>query len=294
MFYMKTITLPAGTKLYHSSSRKLSGGFPNSPNGNWFATDMFDSVVHIVRMTGRNGWGSHPMYMYVCETTKNLNLLLFENTNNARNFAMTMPNFNNSAMAGVPYYNMARFLCNQEPRKYNGWSMPNDQSQIMLCRPSEYVRFVKVMELKLPSGRPYLLHFRKSYEQRKLVNDKNRVFNYKLINVPFNKVVNSKYPPANAVYLVGRNAYYNHLGRRIENLNMEKLNRGFTINGVQKIKTGVQFTMQNKNQINTLKQRIKNAGGNVNSPWITDPYIIYVKNKSLCQRIKNKFICFGG
>lgn len=287
----KVTTIPVGTKLYHSSSRKLTSGMPNSPNGNWFATNVFDSVIHITRMTGKSGWHLHPMYVYVYETTKDLNVLLFENQNNSLNFAKKMPS-HNSSQWGIPYYNMARFLCSQNSGRYNGWSMPNDQSQVMLCKPHECIKFVKVTQLKFVTNRPYNINFRKSYERQKIIDQANKVYNYKLVNIPYNNLTNSRLPPTNAVYSIG-SKFYSSNGRNLANLNKNSLKRGFTLNGVRKIARGDYFRMYNGNQLNIIKSRIKAKTG-VDANYVGDLYIHYIKNMPFFRRVCNKFSCLRG
>ena len=45
---------------------------------------------------------------------------------------------------------LAKYLCNEG--KYDGWSFPLDQTQVMLCKPMSCLKLVKVLEIQLPYG----------------------------------------------------------------------------------------------------------------------------------------------
>jgi len=125
---------------------------------------------------------------------------------------------------------------------YDGWWFPNDQTQVMLCRPVESLRFVKVLEIKFPYGKPEGINFIKGNNKAQYVVDEaGRKYKYKLVKVKLSNLKNIYNVPRNALYYVTPMKstsqtldakYFTADGRPLPNLTQEKIKskNGFLIN----------------------------------------------------------------
>jgi hypothetical protein len=139
-----------GTTLYHGTVRRLPSGFPNRPSGNWFATDPLQSILHALSSAGRVE--NKAPYLYIYKVIRSPKIISFATANNfnryAKGLGFKLPKGMNTFAFESLNYNIAKRLC--ENKIYNGWWFPADQTQVMLCDPSKFLKFVKVLEIKRP------------------------------------------------------------------------------------------------------------------------------------------------
>jgi hypothetical protein len=253
--------IPPGKTLYHGTDSKFKDGYPVGKNGIWFATNPIQSILHVAV---RGKLPKKPMYFYIYKTVKPLKVLKFDSSKNMNNWAIRsgFPSNAGTYAFSNKDYQLATYLC--ERGVYDGWWFPNDQSQVMLCKPSELLKFVKVMEITFPYGRPNRIDFNKTGNTGKyIVSEEGRKYKYKLVNTTLNKLINIRDPPKNAIYSlrrIGNRAitYVNHMGKplSITPLNILSPN-GFNYNG-KRYFPGTSSTMYG-NQRNRLLERIKNT-----------------------------------
>lgn len=141
--------IKVGKTLYHGTLMRLAGGFPTSPGGNWFATDPQQSILHALKSAGFNQ--EKTPYLYIYKIIKTPRILKFNSGANFTAWANSKgirTNSNNGIQGTNKNYELARKLCTNG--EYDGWWLPSDQTQVMLCRPSGFLQFVKVLEIKRP------------------------------------------------------------------------------------------------------------------------------------------------
>ena len=147
--------LRVGKTLYHGTTRKLPSGFPTSPDGNWFATDPMQSILHATRSSGRDA--NKVPYLYIYKVTRLPKIINFASPNHFNAFAKSLgfklPKGINTFAFESLNYNIAKRLC--QNKVYNGWWFPADQTQVMLCDPSKFLKLVKVLEISRPPNAYY-------------------------------------------------------------------------------------------------------------------------------------------
>jgi len=270
----KIETIPAGKTLYHGTQNKFPTGFPIGTDGIWFSTNPLQSILHVgakgVGLTGNK----IPLYFYIYKTAKPIRVLKFDSSKNMNNWAKRheLNNGKGTFAFSNRDYKLAQYLCAQGV--YDGWWFPNDQAQVMLCKPAELMKFVKVMEITFPYGRPGKINFSKgSNTGQYVVSETGRKYKYKLINTSLNQLINIRAPPKNAVYsLRNRDQYnnslvklFNNLGRPLKvTVKQLKSPKGFKMNG--KLYFADAFSSMYGNQLNTLMKRISNQTSTNVSP----------------------------
>ena len=164
--------LRVGKTLYHGTNRKLPSGFPNKPDGNWFATDPMQSILHAVVYAGRNA--SNVPYLYIYKVTKSPRIIRFASANNfntyAKSLGFTLPNGKNTFAFESLNYNIAARLCKNNV--YDGWWFPADQTQVMLCNPSKFLKLVKVLHISRPPRAAYRMRTNNGMWKK---NNKNKI-----------------------------------------------------------------------------------------------------------------------
>jgi hypothetical protein len=162
-----------GKTLYHGTTQKLPSGFPNKPDGNWFATDPMQAILHAVVHAGRNA--NKVPYLYIYKVTNSPRIIKFASPNNfntyAKSLGFKLPNGKNTFTFASLNYNIAKRLC--QNNLYDGWWFPADQTQVMLCNPSKFLKLVKILRISRPPGVAYRLRFNNGMWKRK--NNKNKI-----------------------------------------------------------------------------------------------------------------------
>jgi hypothetical protein len=288
----KVETIPAGKTLYHGTSSKFYTGFPVGKDGIWFATNPIQSILHVaVKSGGLNG--KRPMYFYIYKTIKPLKVIKFDSSQNMNNWAVRsgFPAPPPTYAFSNKDYELAKYLCKEGV--YDGWWFPNDQSQVMLCKPSELLKFVKVMEISFPYGRPNRINFTKvNNKGQYVVDEAGRKYKYKLVNTTLNNLYNYRAPPKNAVYSLRKTGtssavYYNHTGKRISlTNNMIRSPNGFNING-KRYYAG-SFSSMYGNQEITMRNRIMAATGEPITKTSHDMMKITILNPNQKAKMEEK------
>ena len=95
---MSKPSLTLGTTLYHGTLSKLPNGFPNSKDGNWFATDATQSILHA--LASHKARQTHTPYLYIYKLINVPKITKFRDRNNLNAFASTLGfNTNYGSMA---------------------------------------------------------------------------------------------------------------------------------------------------------------------------------------------------
>lgn len=249
-------TIPVGKTLYHGSTRVLRPDFkfPKGDNGVWFAEDPLQSILHVSVRAG----DTEPLYLYKYKTKRPVNVIRFDSSMNMNTWAnstgFTFPRGKPLAFSNKDF-NLAGFMC--KAGMYEGWSFPNDQTQVMLCRPQECLKFINVKEIIFPSVKVPSSHFAFSIN-----NSKNKAMFEVVKNTPESRfrlerrrLNNLKtyrnYPiPKNAIYLAtdrknisGKILYFNSNGKQLMNLNKNKIKskNGFNLHGKRVYSSGRNF-----------------------------------------------------
>jgi hypothetical protein len=258
----KVEIIPRGKTLYHGTKSKFSSGIPMGKKGTWFATNPVQAILHAAVKSSE--FLDEPIYFYIYKTERPVRVLKFDSSKNMNNWAVRsgfeLPKKGTFAFTNQNY-KLAEHLC--KAGLYDGWWFPNDQTQVMLCRPVESLRFVKVMEIKFPYGKPEGINFIKGNNRGQYVVDEaGRKYKYKLVKV---KLSNLNKVPGNALYYVTPkkptsqtlNAkYFTADGRPLPNLTREKFKskNGFLIN--EKRYFSVNNSSISNENINKLRERI--------------------------------------
>jgi hypothetical protein len=138
---MKTIILHKGTMLYHGtvSGVSMPNNIPNRYGGSWFARLKRQAIYwSIFKRSTRN----EPV-VYTYRVKKDVQIIRLDDASNveqlSRNtgFTKVFKYTYNGKWNGL----IAERLCRNG--KYNGWELLSGQTQVMLCRPSEFLEFVK-------------------------------------------------------------------------------------------------------------------------------------------------------
>lgn len=164
------MVMRVGKTLYHGTTQKLPSGFPNKPDGNWFATDPMQAILHAVVHAGRNA--NKVPYLYIYKVTRVPKLINFASPNNfnayAKSLGFKLPNGKNTFAFESLNYNIAARLC--QNKVYDGWWFPADQTQVMLCTPSKFLKLVKVLHISRPPGAAYRMRFNNGMWKKKTNN----------------------------------------------------------------------------------------------------------------------------
>lgn len=281
----KVETIPVGRTLYHGSKFKLKSGFPVGKDGSWFATNPVQSILHVASRSSM--WKKEPMYFYIYKTTRPLKVIKFDTSKNMNNWAVRsgfkLPENSGTFAFSNQDYILAEYLC--QKGIYDGWWFPNDQTQVMMCKPQDGLRFVKVMEVTFPYGKPSRINFKKGNNRGEyIVDEAGRKYKYKLVNVKLNNLLNVKNVPKNAVYSarkMGNNnnsktLFFNSSGKQLPNMTRNKLRdpNGVLINGNKYYSTSYGSVSNIYN--NTLRERIREKSGlNLSDKsWWLDKYDI--------------------
>lgn len=286
----KVETIPVGRTIYHGSKFKLKSGFPAGKEGSWFATNPVQSILHVASRS--SAWQKEPMYFYIYKTTRPLTVIKFNSSKNMNNWAIRsgfeLPENAGTFAFSNQDYILAKYLC--EKGIYDGWWFPNDQTQVMLCKPKDGLRFVKVMEVTFPYGKPNRINFKKGNNRGEyIVDEAGRKYKYKLVNIKLANLRNIKNVPKNAVYSarrLGNNnnskmLFFNSSGKQLANMTRAKLRNpnGVLING-KKYYSSSYGSMPNIYN-NTLRERIFEKSG-LNLPtkkWWINKWDIMTENQ---------------
>jgi hypothetical protein len=296
----KIETIPIGKTLYHGTKFKLKNGFPDKKDGNWFATDPKQSILHVSSIG--SSYKDH-MYFYIYKTLKPIKVLKFDSGKNINNWAVregfNLPANGSFAFSGADY-NLAKHLCKNG--KYDGWWFPNDQTQIMLCDPKSLLKFVKVMEITFPYGKPAIKFESINNKGEYIIGKNGHRYKYKLSDLKLDNLVNITNVPRNFVYSSrkdGKNVYFNHSGNPITiSLNNKT---PIKINGIEYFLSGTSGPI-NKIYSNTLKKRILNKTGETmnnfrqNKLWTgnqRDEYLKKMRNRSVYLKERRRRIIEG-
>lgn len=287
----KVETIPVGRTLYHGSKFKLKSGFPVGKEGSWFATNPVQSILHVASRSSM--WQKEPMYFYIYKTTRPLNVIKFDTSKNMNNWAIRsgfkLPENSGTFAFSNQDYILAKYLC--QKGIYDGWWFPNDQSQVMMCKPQDGLRFVKVMEVTFPYGKPSRINFEKGNNKGQyIVGEGGRKYKYKLVNVKLNNLRNLTNLPKNAIYSateIGNNynilkvIYFNSSGKQLPSINHNKIRspNGININGKKYYTTSIGSLSNVYNR--TLRERIlEKSGLNLNPrKWYTSKVNIITPNQ---------------
>lgn len=191
--------MSVGTKLYHGSSERISGGFPNKATGSWFSTDKKQSIWHAL------AGGLHQSVLYEYEVIKPLRIKHFPSIANFNKWALNQghnfPTGFKSFVYGSGNIKVASKMC--AGPDYNGWALPSLQRQVMICRPKEFLKLVTVYKIKSNAGKNNF-NFWTSPNGNVLWKPNNSV-TYNIHQVKINNLENLHEPPSNRLY-----HYFNH------------------------------------------------------------------------------------
>ena len=247
----------SGKYLYHGTLRKMPTGFPNRKDGNWFATDPAQSILHAVQHSGSSD--NRTPYLYIYKVINTPKLIKFETVNNFNKFAKGLgfkleKKQKTFAFSGEDY-SIARRLCSNGI--YDGWWFPADQTQVVLCNPSRFLKFVKVLKINRPAKGWLNTRFKKGMF-------KNVNFN-KVSTVPvkLNNVININQPSPNHMYLVsprdGNEKLFDHNGNPV---NMNKNTKTFNFKGKSyRVAGSLTLGRMSSNKATVVANRIKARTG---------------------------------
>jgi hypothetical protein len=254
----KVDTIPVGKTLYHGSKYKLGTGYPTGDKGIWFATNPVQSILHVASRSGSNV----PNYMYIYKVKTPLKVIKFDSGKNINNWAVregfTLPNNTKTFAFSNKDYQLAEYLCKQGV--YDGWWFPNDQTQVMLCKPSELLNFVKVMEISFPYGKPYhgsIKWVKGNNKGQYIVSNSGRQYKYKLTNIKLNKLKNITNVPKNSIYYnLETNIFFDSTGKQLPGITRRSYfsNNGFNMNGKKYYRSG--GGSMNRDHEKKLRERI--------------------------------------
>jgi hypothetical protein len=178
----KVYILKAGKTLYHGSSGKFE--FPNRPGGTWFATDPRQSIYYAMRG-----------FMYVYKTKRDLRLLRFDSSKDMNNWAyrsdFSLPANETTFAFTTLNKNLSMKLCRDG--LYDGWWFPNDQTQVMLCKPESCLLAPKIYKIEAPYGIPSIENVLNQNKFMYRVRNSNARYKFKLTKTTHNLNANSIY-----------------------------------------------------------------------------------------------------
>ena len=232
---MSKPSLTLGTTLYHGTLSKLPNGFPNSKDGNWFATDATQSILHA--LASHKARQTHTPYLYIYKLINVPKITKFRDRNNLNAFASTLGfNTNYGSMAFTnANANLAREVCHYT--KYDGWWFPSDQAQVMLCNPAKFLKFVKVLKINLPAKGYTKVRFNTTPLFSGWV--KANANKFSTMPIRLNNIINNNQPSNNSIYVIptfvhgNSPAYFSSHGKRLPNINYNKnkyIHKGRSLN----------------------------------------------------------------
>jgi len=131
--------------LFHGSGSLLKKGYPTAAGGSWFAKSPHQSILHAIARTG-----NAPAYLYVYHLKKTPKLI---NINSSANFNklgihLVREAPENGWAFSNANYRVAERLCEITPKLADGWHFPKDQTQVMLCKPKEFLELYKAYKIE--------------------------------------------------------------------------------------------------------------------------------------------------
>lgn len=170
--------------LFHGSKVPLTGGYPNKPEGSWFAKSPHQAILHAV---SRSQGG--PTYLYVYhlkERPKLIDIKSSENFNKLGVHVLRKIPFGTWAFSNKNR-NISKKLCEITPKIADGWHFPKDQNQVMLCRPKEFLELYKVYKIS-GSEHSKLVNFKVNWAGNEGYWKRPRGLRYGLTPVNFKSV----------------------------------------------------------------------------------------------------------
>jgi hypothetical protein len=231
----KVETIPAGRILYHGAKYKLNSGYSSSTTGVWFTTSSLQAVLHVA---DRTKGSTDPMHVYLYKTIRPLRVLKFDSKQNMNNWAVRsgfkIPENTKTFAFTNKNFGLAKYLCDKG--EYDGWWFPKDQNQVMLCKPRGVLRFMKVLEVVFPYGKPSTRFNKGNNKAEYVVDEVGPKHKYKFVNKTLNSLRNITNVPKNSIYVAKSNSktlYFNSSGKQLLTLNQNKIQsaNGFNING---------------------------------------------------------------
>ena len=135
-------TAPA---LFHGSQSLLKKGYPSKAGGSWFAKSPHQAILHAIARTGNT-----PAYLYVYHLKKTPKLINISSSSKFNNLGMHLVRelpWNGWAFANSNY-TISKKLCEMTPKLADGWYFPRDQTQVMLCKPAEFLELYAAYKLE--------------------------------------------------------------------------------------------------------------------------------------------------
>ena len=261
----KVTSVPVGKTLYHGTVRKLPNGFPGSKTGSWFATDPVQSILHALKNAGAKK--DVEPYLYIYKVIQSPKVLLFKD---AANFNKWAGANENSMAFTAENLRLASNLCGGG--KHAGWWFPDDQTQVMLCNPMGFLKFVKVLKINRPEKGWYNTNF--LVNAGKGMHRKMNINKFSTTQVRLNNVINTTQPSPYIVYEFqnprpgGEVRVFNHKGDVV--VRRGGVFQNFTHNG--KVFSGYRLPTQGAyvNQAKIVAARVRAKHGvNVSNwhPW---------------------------
>lgn len=251
---LNTHMFPVGKTLYHGSINKLATGYPTNPDGNWFSTDPRQSILHAVQSAGRNKYKIP--YVYIYKVIHSPKLIKFNTPANfnalAKKLGLVLPKGAYTFAFSNENYKVAAHVCKEGV--YEGWWFPADQSQVVLCQPMKFLKFVKVLEIKRPE---------KGFLMTQFKNGMWKSFNLNKIStasVRLNNIINTRQPSNKYLYFTNRNGYkFFNLNGNPVNINI--FNNTFNYQGKTYITSAYMKAVENDTVAKIMMNRIKNKTG---------------------------------
>ncbi|BAT22732.1 hypothetical protein [Yellowstone lake phycodnavirus 3] len=185
----------SGKYLYHGTLRKMATGFPNKAGGSWFATDPLQSILHAVQHSG--SYNTKTPYLYIYKVIKTPKIIKFNTSSNFNKFAINsgfqLEKKQKTFAFSGENYSIARKLCTNGV--YDGWWFPVDQTQVVLCNPSRFLKFVKVLKINRPAKGWMNISFKRGMFKKTNLNK------FSTVPVKLNNVININQPSPNHMYL---------------------------------------------------------------------------------------------
>jgi hypothetical protein len=117
-----------------------------------------------------------------------------EEPNNITRLSKQLGGVEHEVMHSRPFsvnnFNLAKRLC--AAGTANGWWFPGDQKQVMLCQPSKFLKFVKVLEIEPPVRGNYKVNFTRTASTG--MWEKRGATKFKLMPTTLNAIVNTNQP----------------------------------------------------------------------------------------------------
>ncbi|MHB1953349.1 MAG: hypothetical protein ACYCOU_06330 [Sulfobacillus sp.] len=144
---LREVLLRPGAMLYHGTTKLLKGGFP-SREANWFALERRQSELHALgRLREEIGESCqnpdvHPnAYLYQYRLKKPARLIDFGDEANYADYARRQLGESEPKHVLEPFTELNEKLAWNMCRigKYDGWLNLMDQSEVVLCRPFEFL-----------------------------------------------------------------------------------------------------------------------------------------------------------